>query len=127
MKQKTMQSDIMMHAYARLLSMIARKLGHDYLLLRSGPEPCEKKYCNAVFGQYSNYNTVLLKANGKSISIKFINAEGHLRSNKDMYAELVELLYKILKNGGNVSDGKYKLNADEVSEFMINYMMKECL
>lgn len=122
-----MQSDIMMHIYARLLSMIARKLGHDCLLLRSGPEPCKKKYCNAVFGHYSNYNTVLLRANGKSVSIKFIDAEGCLRNNEDMYVELAELLYKILENGGYVSNGKKKLDASMVPEFMINYALNGCL
>ena len=112
-----------MHTNVRLLNMIARKLGYDWLQLRSGLEPCKKKCCNAVFGYCSNYNTVLLKANGKSVSIKFIDAKGHLRSNKDIYAELVRLLYKILENGGIVSDGRYKLSADEVPEFMIEYVL----
>ena len=127
MKQKIIKSDIMMHIYVRLLDIIAIKLGYDWLLLMSDFSSSKEKWCSAVFGNHSNYNTVLLRANDKSVSIKFIDAKGCFRSNDDIYAELIGLLYKILENGGNVSDGKFKLTANEIPEFMINYAMSGCL
>lgn len=106
-----------------LLSMIAEKLGHDMILLRSGLEPCKVKCCNAVFAHYRNYDTVLVKANRKSISLKYVDSKGHLRDNVSMYAELARLLYKTLKSGGKLSDGRFKLSADEVPEFMIECVL----
>lgn len=55
--------------------------------------------------------------------LKSVDAEGCFKSTEDMYVELVELLYKILENGGNVSDGNLKLNADKVPEFMIECVL----
>ncbi len=103
--------------------MIARKLGHDWLLLRSGSEPCEKKCCDAVFGHYKNYDTELLEIDGKGISIKYVDAKDHLRSDDDMYAELSRLLYKILEKGGKLSDGKNEVDASTVPEFMIECVL----
>lgn len=111
---------------SRLLSMIAEKLGHDMILLRSGLEPCKVKCCNAVFAHYRNYDTVLVKANRKSISLKYVNSKGHLRDNVSIYDELVRFLYNVLENGGYVSDGRKKLNASAVPEFMINCVMSGC-
>ena len=109
-----------------LLSIIARKLGHDLILLRSGPEPCKVKCCNAVFGHYRNYNTVLVRANRKSISIKYVDSEDNLRGNDSLYDELVRRLYKILENNGYVSDGRKRLNASMVPDFMISCVMSGC-
>ena len=106
------------HTCTRLLSMIARKLGHDWLLLtRYGLN--EEKCVGAVFGHYSSYDTFLLKANGKIMSVKSIDAAGNLRSYENMYAELTRLLYKILEDGGNVSDGMSEVDASAVPEFMV--------
>lgn len=111
---------------ASFLTIIARKLGHDMILLRSGPEPCKVKCCNAVFAHCKNYDTVLVRADRKSISIKYVDSEDRLRDNDSMYDELVRFLYNVLENGGFVSDGKFKISADEVPEFMINYAMNGC-
>lgn len=104
---------------ARLLDMIARKLGHDWLMLRFGTEPLEKKYVSAVFRQYENYDTEPLEADGRQVWLKSADAAGRLRSNEDMYHELVELLYKTLESGGKLSDGKSEVDASAVPEFMV--------
>lgn len=110
--------DLLMNT--RLLGIIARKLGHDYLLLRSNTEPPEKKCVSALFGQYDNYDTELLEVSGKPVSIKYVDAEGrHFRSNVDMYRELSKRLYVILESGGKLSDGKSEVDASAVPEFMI--------
>lgn len=101
---------------SRLLDIIARKLGHDYLLLMSRSEFCEAKWCNAVFGQYENYSDAVLEADGRQVQLKRAD-------NEDMYAELVRLLYKTLENGGNVSDGKSEVYASDVPEFMIECVL----
>lgn len=108
---------------SQLLSMIAEKLGHDMILLRSGPEPCKVKCCNAVFAHYRNYDTVLVKANRKSISLKYVDSKDHLRDNVSVYDELVRFLYNALENGGYVSDGRKKLNASVVPEFMLRCVL----
>ena len=109
-----------------LLTIIARKLGHDMILLRSGPEPCKVKCCNAVFAHYRNYDTVLVRANRKSISLKYVDSKDKLRGNDSMYDELVRFLYNVLENGGYVSNGRKRLDASVVPEFMINCVMSGC-
>ena len=111
---------------SRLLSIIARELGHDVILLRSGPEPCKVKCCNAVFAHYKNYDTVLVKANRKKISLKYVDSKDHLRDNVSMYDELVRFLYNALENGGYVSDGKRRLGASMVPEFMLRCVLSGC-
>ena len=107
----------------RLLSMIARELGHDYLLLRFESGPSEERWCSVVFGQYENYDTELLEADGKPVLLKSVDAECHLRSNDDMYNELVELMYKTLESGGKLSDGKSEVDASAVPEFMVECVL----
>lgn len=102
-----------------LLSIIARKLGHDYVLLTSGFWPGGEKWCRAIFGHYDSYGTELLEADGKPVLIKSVDAECHFRSNEDMYSELVELMYKTLESGGKLSDGKSEVDASDVPEFMV--------
>ena len=109
-----------------LLSIIARKFGHDTILLRSESELSKVKCCNAVFANHKNYDTVLVKADRKSISIKYVDSEDHFRDNDSIYDELVRFLYNVLENGGFVSDGRFKISADEVPEFMINCVMNGC-
>lgn len=109
-----------------LLDIIARKFGHDMILLRSGSESGKVKCCNAVFAYYNSYDTVLVRVNRKSISIKYVDSKGKLRSNDSMYDELVRFLYNVLENGGYVSDGKKKLTASAVPDFMINCVMCGC-
>lgn len=104
---------------ARLLDTVARELGHDWLLLMSGSWPGEKKWCRAVFGNYGDYGTEPLEADGKQVWLKSADAAGRLRSNEDMYHELVELLYKTLESGGKLSDGKSEVDASAVPEFMV--------
>lgn len=106
-----------------LLNIIARKLGHDMVLLRSGPEPCKVKCCNAVFANHKNYDTVLVRADRKSISLKYVDSKDNFRDNDSMYDELVRFLYNVLENGGFVSDGKKRLNADKVPEFMVECVL----
>ena len=107
----------------RLLTILARKLGHDYLLLMADSFSSEEKWCRAIFGQYENYSIELLEANGKEVWLKTTDAEGNIRSNEDMYSELAGLLYKILENGGNVADSKKKLDASMVPGFMIGCVL----
>lgn len=109
-----------------LLDIIARKFGHDVILLKSESESGEVKCCNAVFAYYSNYDTSLVRANRKSISIKYVDSKGNFRSNDTMYDELVRFLYNVLENGGYVSNGRKKLNASAVPDFMINCVMCGC-
>lgn len=106
-------------ACVRLLSMIARELRHDYLLLRFESGPSEERWCSAIFGQYDNYDTEPLEADGRLVLLKSVDAECHLRSNEDLYCELVELLHKTLESGGKLSDGKSEVDASAVPEFMI--------
>jgi len=108
---------------SRLLDMVARKLGHDWLLLTSETWSGKEKSCNAVFGHYDNYSTVALEANGMPVLLKSVDAEGCPRSNDDMYYELVELMYKTLESGGKLSDGKSEVDASMVPEFMIEYAL----
>ena len=103
--------------------MIARKLGHDWLLLRFESQPSEERWCSVVFGQYKNYDTELLEVDGRLVLIKSVDAENNLRSNEDMYAELTRLLYKTLENGGKLSDGKNEVDASTVPEFMIECVL----
>lgn len=105
--------------YSRLLGIVARKLGHDLLLLIFESQPSEERWCSAVFGQYENYDTEPLEADGRRVSLKSIDAKGCLRSNESMHHELVELMYKTLENGGQLSDGKSEVDASDVPEFMI--------
>ena len=105
--------------YSRLLDIVARELGYDWLLLVSGTWLGEKTWCMAVFGQYANYGTVALEADGRQVSIKNVDAEGHSKSNEDMYHELVELMYKTLESGGKLSDGRCAIDASMVPEFMV--------
>lgn len=99
--------------------MIAEKLGYDYLLLGYGSKLDANGCCTANLGYYSNYYLTELKANGISIKIKFANAKNKVRRKEDMYAELVGLLYKVLENGGTLSDGQREIDAMAVPEFMI--------
>ena len=109
-----------------LLSMIARKLGHDLILLRYKLEPCKVKCCNAVFAHYHNYSSPLVRANRKLISLKYVDSEDNLRDNGSMYDELVKLLYNVLENGGHVSDGRKKIVASMVPSFMIECVLNGC-
>lgn len=106
-------------ACSRLLDIVARKLGHDWLLLMHGSWLDEEKCCRAVFGQYDNYGVAMLEANGIPVWLKNADAEGRLKSNEDMYGELTKLLYKTLKSGGKLSDGKREVDASTVPEFMV--------
>lgn len=110
-------------AYTRSLSMIARKLGHDWLLLMSDSFRGEKKWFRAILGHYDNDGIELLETNGSQVWLKNVDAEGGIKSVEDMYAELARLLYKTLKSGGKLSDGRFKLSADEVPEFMIECVL----
>ena len=111
---------------SRLLDMIAGKLGHDWLMLRFGTEPLEKKYVSAVFRQYENYDTEPLEVDGKPVLIKYYaDAEDlHARSNADMYSELCKRLYAILESGGKLSDGKSEVDASAVPEFMLGCVLR---
>ena len=104
---------------SRLLDIVARKLGHDWLLLVAGTWSGEEKWSNAVLGHYDNYSIAALEADGRPVSLKNAYAEGDLKSNEDMYHELVELLYKTLENGGKLSDSRCAVDASMVPEFMI--------
>ena len=106
-----------------LLSIVARKIWHDIVLLRSTPELSKVKCCTAVFANCTNYYTPLVRANRKCISLKYIDSKDNIRANGSMYDELVRMLYKILENGGHVSDGRKRLNASMVPDFMINCAM----
>ena len=108
---------------ASLLTIIARKFGHDMILLRSWPESCKVKYCNAVFANYKNCDRVLVRANKKNISLKYIDSKDCFRGNASIYDELVRFLYNVLENGGYVSNGRKKLNASVVPEFMIECVL----
>lgn len=110
-------TDLRVNAY--LLGMVARELGHNYLLLRFESGPSEERWCSVVFGQYENYDTELLEVDGRPVLLKSVDAECHLRSNEDMYCELVELLHKTLESGGKLSDGKREVDASDVPEFMV--------
>ena len=46
------------NAYTRLLSIIARKFGHSWLLLTFGPSVCEENHCGAIFGHYKNNGVI---------------------------------------------------------------------
>ena len=105
--------------YSRLLDIVARMFGHDWLRLVSGTWLGEKTWCMAVFGQYANYGTVALEADGKQVWLKSADAEGHIKSNEDMYHELVELVYKTLESGGKLSDDSCAIDASMVPEFMV--------
>lgn len=106
-----------------LLSIVARKIGHDMVLLRSTPELSKVKCCTAVFANCTNYYTPLVRANRKCISLKYVDSEDNIRDNGSMYDELMRMLYKILENGGHVSDGRKRPNASMVPDFMINCVM----
>ena len=109
---------------SRLLDIIARKLGHDYLMLMHSYEQRKENCCDVVFGHYDKFDSPLLSANGKRLSIKFIDAEGlHVRPNVDMYCELCKRLYVILESGGKLSDGKNEVGASAVPEFMIECVL----
>ena len=108
-----------LHASTRLLSMIARELGHDWMLLRFESRPSEERWCSVVFGQYENYDTEPLEADGRPVLLKSVDAECHLRSNEDMYSELSKRLHAVLESGGKLSDGKSEVDASAVPEFMI--------
>jgi len=105
--------------YCRLLDIVVRKLGHDYLLLIFEPGPSEEKLCSAVFGQYDDYSTAMLEADGKPVLVKSADAEGRFRSNEDVHHELVERVYKTLESGGKLSDGRCEVDASDVPEFMV--------
>ena len=107
--------------YSRLLDIVARTFGHDWLLLMSGAWSLsgKEKWCKAVFGQYADYGTATLEADGRQVLVKSVDAEGHHKSNEDMYHELVELVYKTLENGGQLSDGRCAVDASMVPEFMV--------
>ena len=104
-----------------MLNIIAKKLGHDVILLRSGFEPCKVKCCTTVFANHKNYDIVLVRANKKAYRLKYVDSKDKLRDNVSMYDELVRFLYNILKNGGYVSNGRKRLNASMIPEFMIEY------
>lgn len=106
-------------ACSRLLDIVARALGHDWLLLMSGGWPGEERWCKAVFGQHANYGTEPLEADGRQVWLKTADAAGRLRSNEDLYSELSKRLYKTLESGGKLSDGKSEVDASAVSEFMV--------
>ena len=106
-----------------LLSIVTRKIGHDMVLLRSTPELSKVKCCTAVFANCTNYYTPLVRANKKCISLKYVDSEDNIRDNGSMYDELMRMLYKILENGGHVSDGRKRSNASMVPDFMINCVM----
>lgn len=55
--------------------------------------------------------------------IKNVDAAGRPRSNEDIYNELIKWLYKTLERGGKLSDGKSKVNASAVPEFMIECVL----
>lgn len=107
-----------------LLTIIARKLGHDMVILRS--ENAKDKCDYAMFMQYHNYDTDLLEVNGKNVAIEYLDNVGVLKSNEVMYDELVQQLYKVLDGNGTVSDGKRSLDASVVPEFMINCVISGC-
>ena len=108
----------------QLSNIIARKLKHDSILLlaESAKEDCSY----AMFVDYNivNFNTItdtkLLELDGKYVKVKYLDNDGHLRSGDSMYDELVSRLYRALKNCAAVSNGKQKLVAADVPEFMIN-------
>lgn len=77
-----------LYTSSRLLSTIARKLGHDYLLLRFVTGSSEERWCSVVCGQYENYDTEPLEADGRLVLLKSVDAEFHFRNNEDMYSEL---------------------------------------
>lgn len=93
------------------------------MLLRFESQPSEERWCSVVFGQYKNYDVEPLEVDGRLVLIKSVDAEDHLRSNDDMYAELAKLLYKILESGGKLSDGKNDVDASAVPEFMIECVL----
>lgn len=111
---------------SRLLDIIARKLGHDYLMLMHSYKQRKDNCCDVVFGNYDRFDSPLLRANGKCLSVKFIDAEDTARPNADMYAELTKLLYKTLESGGKLSDGKNEVDASTVPEFMIECVLNGC-
>ena len=102
-----------------LLSILARELGHDMVLLRSGCEPCKTKYCCAVLAYYENYDLAPLKVDGRDVEVRFVDSEGSLRSNTSMYGEVVRAVHNALKNGGTVSGKKRRLHTLDVPEFMV--------
>lgn len=102
-----------------LLSVLAGKLGHDMVLLRTGLEPCKTKRCYAVLAYYYNYGIAPLKVGSRLVEVRFVDCEGSLRTNEDMYGELVRTLYNALESGGTVSGGKRELAASDVPEFMV--------
>lgn len=104
-----------------LLGIIARKLGHDMVVLLA--ENADEKCYYARFIQYDNYGTDLLELNGKNATVEQLDAAGKLKSNDAMYEELVKLIYKTLDGNGTVSDRKRSLDASMVSEFMIGCML----
>ena len=107
-----------------LLAIIARKLGHDMVILRN--EYAKDKRDYAMFMQYRNYDTDLLEVNGENVAIEYLDNAGNLRRNEVMYDELVRRLYKALDGNGIVSDGKRSLDASVVPDFMINCVMSGC-
>lgn len=102
-----------------LLSIVAKELGHDIVLLRSGLEPCKTEDCCAVLAYYENYDIVPLKVDDRYVEVRFVDGEGKLRSNASMYCEVVRALYNALENGGTVSGGKRGIHALDVPEFMV--------
>ena len=112
-----MPNELLTHS--RLLDIVARTFGHDWLLLMAGTWSGEERQCRAVFGQYADYSTAALEVDGMPVLLKSADAEGHPRSNEDMYHELVELLYRTLESGGKLSDGRCRVDASMVPEFMV--------
>lgn len=112
---------------ASIVNIIARKLKHDAVLLRS--ESAKEDCDYAMFADHTvvNSNTIidteLLELDGKHVKVKYLDNDGHLRQIDSMYDELVSRLYRALKNGAVVSDGKLKLSAEEVPEFMIGCVL----
>lgn len=94
----------------QLCNIIARKLKHNSILLlaESAKEDCSY----AMFADYNivNFNTItdteLLELDGKHVKVKYLDNDRHLRCGDSMYDELVSRLYRALKNGAVVSDGK---------------------
>jgi len=101
---------------SHLLGIIARKLGHDMVMLRV--ENAEDKCVYAMFMQYRNYDTDLLEVNGKNVAIEYLD-----KRNEAMYEELVRLLYRALDGNGTVSDGKRSLDASMVPSFMLGCVL----
>lgn len=111
-----------LNSSAKLLEMVASKLGYANIRLQSGFGTDMPNYCVAKFGFYGSFRTTYVRADGQLVWIaRYSKWDG--RCDACMCAELVKTLYKTLERNGIISDGKQALAADDVPEFMIGCVL----